>query len=130
MLRKAPWVPTVIVLTAVLWLTLAPHPLGEETIPMFPGADKMAHFLMFGGLTAVFLFDYGRTQGWRKITLPLAAAAGVFCGLFGIGLEYVQETMHIGRSKDFLDMVADMLGAVVTAMAWLCVKHVISNNNR
>ena len=46
-----------VVLIAIIYLTLFPQPLGENEVHLFEGADKIVHFIMFGGLTGTFIFD-------------------------------------------------------------------------
>lgn len=36
-----------VVTAGVLYLTLAPRPFGSVRIPLFEGADKVVHFMMF-----------------------------------------------------------------------------------
>ena len=73
--------PTATVLVAILYLTLLPQPLGEEDISLFDGADKMAHFIMFGGLTGTFLFDRFRIS--RPLSLRGALTAAFVSAIFG-----------------------------------------------
>ena len=48
---------TILVTGAILWLTLAPHPLPESDMPVIPGMDKVVHGCMFGGLYFILAFD-------------------------------------------------------------------------
>ena len=102
--------PWILVLSAILYLTLAPHPLGEEELPLFPGADKIAHFIMFGVLTGAFIYDR-----WRfdiAITMRTAIIAALCSAFIGIGVEALQSLMDLGRSgNDTADAVANALGA-------------------
>lgn len=116
------WLPTIVVLIVILWLTLAPHPLGEVKISFFPGFDKVAHGLMFAGLTFATLFDAARFHGLHYLRLPLVAMIALVCGAIGVGIEYLQIWMNIGRSKEFLDMVADFTGGIVGGTLWLLIQ--------
>ncbi len=117
--KLPPWSLTVVVVAAILWLTLAPRPLGDEDIPWFPGADKIAHAIMFGGLALVILIDYERSHGWRRITLANAYTAAVISSLAGAAVEMGQVMMGLGRSFEWNDILADALGAFIFAWGWV-----------
>lgn len=119
-MRRVPhWILSVVCLAVILWLTLAPHPLGEEEIPLFPGADKIAHGLMFFALTLCLCFDALRRRGWRAPGLPLVSALTLAAMLTGIGIELVQPCF--GRGFEFWDMCADAFGAVVAGSLWVLI---------
>ncbi len=111
---------------ASLWLTLAPHPLPGSGLHLFPGADKVVHACMFGGLFFAACFD---RKLWRtkkramhqhlthrpeKRYIILSIALN--CVAFGGGIELVQGAMDLGRGADWLDFLADAAGVAV-AMA-------------
>lgn len=104
---------------AILWLTLAPQPLGEEPPPMFPGADKLAHAIMFGGFAAMMLLDYQRKHNWRMISYRRALTCSALSSLLGIGIEFAQANMGLGRSLETADMIADTIGAFLAAIFWI-----------
>lgn len=118
-LRRLPaWILTIVTLAVIFWLTLAPHPVGDMDLPLFPGADKIVHALMFGFLTSVILLDLSRGGEWRKIKgweLIISAAASI---ALGVVIEYIQQAMNLGRSFDILDMVADAVGPVLAVILW------------
>lgn len=109
-----PFLPTALVVCAILWLTLAPHPLPDSDIPLFPGIDKVVHALMFGGLAAVGCFDLWRCQGARLSVYSMILVAGV-SALFGGVIEWLQMAMEMGRSAELADFAADVAGAAVCA---------------
>lgn len=106
--RLPPWLFTAVVTAAVLWLTLAPEPLGEDNIPPLPGIDKFAHFMMFGGLSVAVCTDW-----WlrHRLTLTAMLVAAVAVSLFGGGIELVQDGMGVGRGAEWVDWIADVCGA-------------------
>ncbi len=102
--------PTVIVAVLILFLTLLPRPLGEEDFQLFEGADKVVHFIMFGGLTGTFLYD--RWRCGRPLTLCQALLAVAVSAMFGVIVELLQSSMHLGRTgNDLADILANTLGA-------------------
>ena len=65
--RLPQWVFTAATTLLILWLTLAPDPLGDDAPTLFPGADKIVHAIMFGFLTTMILLDTERKRGWIQL---------------------------------------------------------------
>lgn len=114
------WWPTGLVVLVILWLTLAPDPVGDTQIELFPGADKLIHAIMMGGLASALMFDYRRNGGRkpykdlsRRILLVIFIAAVAFSALD----EIAQGAMNLGRSADSLDFVADVGGIIIAMLA-------------
>lgn len=120
--RLPAWILTVITLAAVLWLTLAPHPLGDQEPPLFPGADKVVHAIMFGVLTFVALVDWARSRDFRSVRWPVCILMATHSSLLGIAIEFIQRSMGMGRSYDPIDMVADISGSFLVAIVWICAE--------
>ena len=95
-----PVVLSALAVAGMLWLTLAPDPLPDETPVLFPGADKIAHFLMFGVIAALLALDFYRLKGSRRAWLTGAFVSGLLGGV----IEIVQ------------DWAADVAGAIVGAL--------------
>lgn len=112
-----PWTLSAVCLLAICWLTLAPHPLGDSDIPLFPGADKIAHALMFGGFTFCIIIDALRRKGWTSgpENLTICFYSPDVPSAVGIITEFLQGQMDAGRSFEFWDMVADITGAFLVA---------------
>ena len=108
-----------VVTAGVLYLTLAPRPFGSVRIPLFEGADKVVHFMMFFAMAFAYHFDFRRGKkpvdeahlmGW--IFVRLSAFGGL--------IELAQWKMRMGRSGDWYDLLADIAGAVYgIILAWL-----------
>lgn len=113
------WIPSILILCAVLWLTLAPHPVGDMTVPLFPGADKLVHAIMFMTLCFAVLFDTMRSRHWNVVPLPLISAVVFATAALGVVIEYLQAFMDMGRSLELLDMAADFIGAVFGGVIWI-----------
>lgn len=110
---------TIITGMLILWLTLAPKPLGDEPPQLFQGADKIVHGLMFGFLTAMMLLDWQRVHCWLKVSFGMATLYATAVSFFGIFIECAQSMMDLGRSFDWWDIVADVAGAFLIALLWL-----------
>ena len=113
---------TIITLVAILWLTLSPKPLGEQPPALFPGADKIAHGIMFGGFVAMMLLDWQRKHDWRNVALIFAVMCASGASLLGILIEFAQAAMHLGRGFEYADMIADTAGAFAVAFLWLMLQ--------
>lgn len=108
-----------VVTAGVLYLTLAPRPFGSVRIPLFEGADKVVHFMMFFAMAFAYHFDFrrgkkpvdeARLMGWIFVNLSA----------FGGLIELAQWKMRMGRSGDWYDLLADIAGAVYgIILAWL-----------
>ncbi len=115
-----------VVVLAILWLTLAPHPLPDADVPLFPGVDKVVHALMFGGLAFAWMFDIvlsrlkrgGHSRGRCLAGFRRTMLAAIACcvGLFGGVIEVLQWLMGLGRGMELGDFIADCLGAVVAVI--------------
>ncbi len=111
------WLLTVVVSVAILYLTLVPRPLPDVDIPLFPGADKLVHALMFGGLAGAVALDWARWRGVSVLTPCRLAVIALIATLAGGMIELLQLVMAMGRGCELWDFVADGCGAV--SGAWL-----------
>lgn len=126
MLQKwPPWILTIIVSLAILYLTLVPDPLPDDTPQLFPGADKVVHGLMFGGLTSVILLDRQRrgSDRWHTLSARFALSIALLSSVAGVVIEFLQLTMDMGRGFEVADIVADTVGSFVFASLWLLLQH-------
>lgn len=115
---------TLIVVVAILWLTLARSPFGDTPMPHIPGLDKVVHACMFGGLTFVGELDCSRWRIKRRnlrgdaalVGWHLAAVIALASIAFGGAIELLQGAMHMRRGADWLDWLADAVGAAVAVV--------------
>lgn len=117
--RLPAWLFSILTLALILWLTLAPKPLGEEPPTLFPGADKIVHALMFGFLTAMFLLDFQRKNNWKTLGWWTAMSGASLSTAIGISIEYLQNAMGLGRGFEVADIVADTLGSFIAGTLWI-----------
>ena len=114
-MKWPPALVTILVVALIAYATLVPKPLGDNDIQLFPGFDKLVHFIMFAVLSMALAFDYGRSKGdYAKIKISRSALAvmAFLSALTGGAVEVAQGAMDAGRSADWYDFVADSLGAV------------------
>lgn len=111
------WWPTGIVLAVILYATWVPHPIDPDDIPPLPHIDKLIHAVMMGGMSSALLFDWHRMAPklhaltHRVVCLVIAAVIA-----FSLVDEVVQGLLPIDRPSDWLDLVADIFGAIVGAL--------------
>ncbi len=101
-------------LILVLALSLKPSPL---SIPHLQLSDKVEHFLAYLALGTLMGFGWS-IQTRRAILLALLALM-----VLGGGVEIIQGTHWIGRTASWLDLLADVLGALLGLMACAMVRR-------
>lgn len=111
--RLPKYFASAIVLIVILYAVLTPNPPSIQMFS-FPHMDKVIHFLMFGGLAATILWDYGRLTG--KYGVRQWLIVGLCCGAFGFLTELFQEIENAGRSADWKDGLADFSGAFIVPL--------------
>ena len=109
-IKRGAFVPTIVVLAVITYLSLAQDPVHTRGLHLFEGADKVVHGCMYLALVVVGSYDLyrvgrfsiGGSLGWM-------VAAVVWGGV----MELLQGAMGLGRSADWLDFAANSCGAVV-----------------
>lgn len=101
---------------ALLWalLSLGACGINGQSLPKVSinliGIDKLAHFILFG--VQSFLIIYANQRGRKEMDWPHVHLA-VFIGIaYGILIEFLQYAVFVNRSYDYVDMIADALGAI------------------
>lgn len=98
---------------AIVLLSLLPVPDVRMTVEV-PLMDKWAHMVMYGVLTLVIWLEYIRVhrqmRGRRLLLLAFLAPIAM-----GGALELMQAYLTTCRSGEWLDFVANSIGAVVGA---------------
>lgn len=107
---------TITVLIVILYLTLTPEPLPHTHIHLFPGADKVVHAIMFGGLTGAMALDCSRRSSVSTLTLGVLATMVIISTVTGGCIELAQDYMGMGRGCELWDFIADGIGAIAGAL--------------
>ena len=115
---------SVLTLAAVLFLSL--YPFGPlEIAGDVPLADKWTHMVMYAGLAGVIWWEWIRQAHHKESRCGGLTRDLLFWGLLvpvllGGALELVQAYCTTYRSGEWLDFVADAIGAVLGSGAgWL-----------
>lgn len=107
--------PMLLVMGSIFFLS---HQSGDRlSLPSFPGADKLAHALIYGLLAAAIL----RALPPRlRADQPGRAAAIVLAVCFGYGLtDEFHQSFVPGRDASLGDLLADVAGAAILCTVWL-----------
>ena len=75
--RFLAFVPTIIVLVVITYLSLAKNPVHSQEFYLFEGADKLVHGCMYLGLVWIGCFDIYRVS---KFTAPKLILRGYCVG--------------------------------------------------
>lgn len=108
--------PTILTVATVLYATEWPDPLPEDTPPLFPGADKLIHAVMMGGIVAAVLFDLTRDRGRSILTSKNIRMTVLAVAVFSVIDEMSQSLLGLGRESDILDLLADWAGCLIAAL--------------
>lgn len=100
----------VLYVCVITTLSLLP-PQDLPTVPLFEGADKVVHFLMYFVFSFLLCWALRTESKFRRWLLVIPVAIG-----WGIFMEYTQLSMHLGRSFSWYDILANSLG-VISAIA-------------
>lgn len=107
------------ILTALLIAVLSLMPAQEFPQVEVPFADKWTHCVMYGFMTMVMLFEHGGKQfrlvrtNW-SIHIIIILIASFWGGL----MELLQALCTTTRSGEFMDFVANALGAVIVIIIY------------
>ncbi len=95
---------------------LSHHPGDAFSLPDIVNLDKLLHCLAYGVLAATALFAVDPDYRCRR---PLASCIGVvlFCLLYGISDE-IHQSFIPGRMPSCWDILADVIGALLTVTLW------------
>jgi VanZ family protein len=105
------WGVCVTYVALVTWLSLAPSSIFSPALTLFPHADKLVHFLLYGFFVVVLRWALtGSGVRWRPqgLWVPLTAL------VYGALMEVAQLLLvPSDRSFEVGDMLANGLGALV-----------------
>ena len=91
-------------LSCIVALSLLP-PNDLPQVKLFEGFDKIVHFLMYFPLASLLCWNLKTEQKSDRIIWVIVGAV-----LWGIFMEFMQLTMHMGRSFSWYDELANFIG--------------------
>ncbi len=98
---------SLIYLSCIAFLSLLPSKDFPQ-LPMFAGADKVVHTVMYMGLTILACWSMHAESKHKWYFLVF-----LFAVSWGITMEIFQFIMHQGRSFEVFDIVANSIGALI-----------------
>ncbi|GHV52786.1 membrane protein [Bacteroidia bacterium] len=121
-IKKYPF--SIALLLLILYLSFFRPP--SLDIPLFPGVDKVVHFCMYAGVTAVLWFEFFLNYR-RKPSLPIrhALTGAVFCPiLFGGLVELGQNFLTDYRGGEWFDFFCNTGGVAAGSLfAWFILRR-------
>lgn len=109
---------TIVWSLVILFLSLYPFQVKADSIQLWQHTDKIIHFSMYAVLT-FFVALCVNPKNWLDNKSWLIV---VICSLYGIIIELLQEIMKLGRSFDFLDIIANSLGVFFALTGYFTLK--------
>lgn len=109
----------------ILGFVVTHIPLRHTGEVLIPNLDKVAHFILYGGLG----FLMALWIGTGKSTLSAAMFAMIICVIYAFldeGLQYFIPT----RNASFLDWLADVLGAFFGVVLYILLRQAIKTKTR
>lgn len=110
---------SILVALIILYLSLA-NAKTFSNVPFIniPHFDKVVHFCMFFGLTAVLFFENRKSL---KSTGRLLLVAFISF-MYGVLMEVLQTTLTLTRTGDVFDALADLTGVITLLLLWIWIK--------
>jgi VanZ family protein len=118
------WAP-VALYTSLIWV-LSSQALDLPMIQAIPLQDKGVHFLEYAVLGLFMAHAVHSTWPVRALRYLAAIWLTVSLGL----VDELHQLYVPGRSADFLDLVADSVGAVVAVLAYAGLRRVLRKGGR
>jgi VanZ family protein len=85
-------------------------------VPLFPGADKMIHFMMYFIFSLLSCWALKTEEHFYRLFLIVLLTVG-----WGILMEYIQLAMHMGRNFSWYDVVANSIGVLIGILIYMLV---------
>ena len=105
---KKYWISTLVVIIILILCFINPADIPVD-VPM-TNFDKLAHFLMFMGLSGVIFFDNSYYLKKRVSGNSIFWVSFVFPIIFSGVIEIAQEYLTVTRTGDWMDFLFNLLG--------------------
>lgn len=108
----------VVYVGCIMALSLLP-PQDFPKVPQFEGIDKVVHFMMYLLLSVLFSWAVKTELNYSRLFLVIPATIG-----WGIFMEIMQRSMHLGRSFSWYDILANSIGVFVGVLIYVSVVRI------
>jgi len=101
--------------------------LKEPELLQFLHADKLMHMLIYFVFTGIWFLAFSKgitNEILQKNALIVSAA---FSFVYGIGIEFMQQTLVVSRQGDWQDVLANTIGII---LAIFLIKWFIAKNRK
>ena len=113
---------SVINLTLIIYLSFFIIPGSPDITGFIPHADKIGHFVLYG-FQAVSLSMYFRKYFFKNPNTIVLT----ICFIIGLVIEYLQPVLTNNRVFDFLDILANLTGVLISL---IILKVLIRNRDK
>lgn len=114
------WLPALLIFMISFYLSSQPI---IQKMPSFPFADKIVHFICFGGLAFWVAFGCNLTgKSKKEIILPT-----IIVSLYGV-IDEIHQSFTPGRSSTVSDWIADTLGGLLGSYVFFLVLKILRNS--
>ena len=97
----------------IIFLSLLP-PSQFPKITLFPGIDKLIHLLMYAGLGWLIMWAFYK----EHLSKPTRVFIFLSVPIWGALMEFMQLFMHQGRSFSWVDILANLAGAILGVLVF------------
>ena len=129
--RKNSWIyflPAVFWISLVVTLSLLPQSsISKYQWWHFQHSDKVIHAAIYAIMAMSILFGF---HGIHRSGARQYLVTFIFCVLIGIGLEGLQQTKLIGRHFEILDIIANIIGALLGSVLYLKIHKYLTHGSR
>lgn len=120
---------SLLLLCTILYLSLF-KPSDNDSLKLFAGIDKVAHFVMYAGLSCVLWFEHYRSHDrirYIRIFIMSFIVPIFFSGV----MELLQSGLTTYRSGDFYDFIFNVTGVVfANALCFYALRPLLDRNLR
>lgn len=106
------WISSAIVFALIAYISLDSNPMDINRIKLFPGADKIIHFIMYFTFCTILILDYAKSKMPHHTKLNSEIAFTTFAFATGLAFEVLQGTITESRTFDVYDIMANTIGAI------------------
>ncbi len=116
-------------LPAVLWvlvitlLSLIPTDNLKEFSVEILSFDKIAHFFIYAVLSFFIAWGIKKYHMYKNMSLKLLVLIFLITSLYGIGIEYVQDSISTGRHFEYYDIIANISGSFIGLLFFIRKKR-------
>lgn len=99
----------------VTYLSLMPF--DPNAIEPFKHADKLGHFVFYGGMSFLILNAFTHKWKFKYVSALLLSIC------YGILIENLQDVLNGGRHFDYFDIIANISGAFIGTLVFYFKKN-------